>query len=424
MKYALNFRSCLSIDDEVILICCWSSTFQVNAGAEPPVNNPQEGEYDVPMQVDDDPLAQPPHGTSVFIGSIHRSATQDQVKKFASEAGEVFDVKLIRDTGMSQQHRGYGFIVYKTREGALTAMDRLHGKELPDFPGQKVRVQPSQVKNRLYIGGIPHSMTKEELKDAIEGPFGLKGLQSIEISKNRERPEENRGFAFLEFYNGACATHAKTQLTKPDVRVGDRTITVDLAEISGRDAWAAQGSRAIFIGSLPPGVTEDQLREAFAKYGEVEKINIPRPKPGEEHAKFAFLHFAERLAAARAVDDIEKPSIDGIELAVKYGRSEAPQSGGGVGGGFRGTGGRGRFGGGGGGRGGGYPGGYGGPMMGGMISMIPVQLPTGQMGYMMQPNAMMGQGGGYDQYYRGGGGGGGRGRGGGRGGYNSRYQPY
>ncbi len=77
-------------------------------------------------------------------------------------------------------------------------------------------------------------------------------------------------------------------------------------------------------------------------------------------------------------------------------------------------------------------------MMGGMVGMVPVQLPNGQMGYMLQPTSVMGgygsADGGMDRGgpmrgrggygYGGGRYGGGRGRrGGGRGG-GPRYQPY
>jgi hypothetical protein len=57
---------------------------------------------------------------------------------------------------------------FYTREAAANAMDRLHQQELPDFPGTKVRIQPSQAKHKLFIGGIPHELTREGLRAALE----------------------------------------------------------------------------------------------------------------------------------------------------------------------------------------------------------------------------------------------------------------
>lgn len=376
------------------------------------------------------------------MGSISRSATEDQLREFASEAGEVFSVKMVMDPANASQNRGYSFVTFTEKEAALRAMDRLSGKAMKDFPDQTVRVQPSQTKNKLWIGGLPHSMNQDALREAL-APLDLKGLVNIDLAKSKEMPEGNRGFGFLEFYNSTAATQAKTKLSNPDVRVGDRTVNVDLAEPTGKDQAAIGGSKTIFVGNLQASsATEEKLKEVFAMYGEIEKVTIPRPKDSETFPKYAFVHFTERVAAAHAVQAEEKPEVDGVALMVKYGRpdnlSGSQQHGSG----------------GGGNRGGGYhfnnsyqqnyqqqyyggnTGGYGQQQYGGAmgmmggLGMMPVQLPNGQMGYMLQPGAMMGgdSGGGYRGGRGGGwrGGRGGRGGGyrGGRGGGSQRYQPY
>jgi hypothetical protein len=57
---------------------------------------------------------------------------------------------------------------FYTREAAITALDRLQARDLADFPGHKVRVQPSQSKNKLFVGGIPHELTREGLKELLD----------------------------------------------------------------------------------------------------------------------------------------------------------------------------------------------------------------------------------------------------------------
>jgi hypothetical protein len=55
----------------------------------------------------DDPLAQPPHGTEVFVGGVPRAATDEQLKAFAaSEIGEVHAVVLLKDPNNAEQNRG------------------------------------------------------------------------------------------------------------------------------------------------------------------------------------------------------------------------------------------------------------------------------------------------------------------------------
>lgn len=58
----------------------------------------------------EDPLSLPPHGTEVFIGGLPRTITEQQLRDFASEAGDVHSAKLIKDPNNPSQNRGYGFI--------------------------------------------------------------------------------------------------------------------------------------------------------------------------------------------------------------------------------------------------------------------------------------------------------------------------
>lgn len=64
----------------------------------------------IPLQGAEDPLSLPPHGTEVFIGGLPRNITEQQLRDFASEAGDVHSAKLIRDPNNPSQNRGYGFI--------------------------------------------------------------------------------------------------------------------------------------------------------------------------------------------------------------------------------------------------------------------------------------------------------------------------
>lgn len=391
-------------------------------------------------------MSLPPHGTEVFVGGMDRSTTEDELRAFCAEAGEVFSVKMMMDPANPSQNRGYSFVTFSDKEAALRAMDRLGGTEMPSHPGHRLRVQPSQAKNKLWVGGLPHHLDENAIREALE-PLGLRGLSVIDLAKGKDQSSDgNRGYVFLEFYNATAATQAKSKLAAPEVRIGDRPISVDVAEPSGRDAAAAGGSKTVFVGNLPPGVTEDQLREAFSGHGDIEKVHIPRPRDGGD-PRFGFVTYTERVAAARAVDAEQKPELAGVTLVVKYGRAEGQGAGGqqqqrgggpgGMGGGYPG------------GMAGGYAGGYPqqyamggmggmaamggmGGMMGmgggGMMPMMAVQLPNGQMGYMPMMGDGMGMGGPMRSRgggYRGGGGGrGGRGgRGGGTGG-GQRYQPY
>lgn len=50
--------------------------------------------------------------------------------------------------------------------------------------------------------------------------------------------------------------------------MGSRTLTVNVAEPK-KEELEKEGIKSVFVGGLVDGVTEDQLKELFAVYGEV-----------------------------------------------------------------------------------------------------------------------------------------------------------
>lgn len=67
--------------------------------------------------------------TKLFIGNIPFVCTEEDLKKFLEQAGEVVEVKIIRhrDTGKS---RGFGFGEMATPEAAKKAIEELNEQPL------------------------------------------------------------------------------------------------------------------------------------------------------------------------------------------------------------------------------------------------------------------------------------------------------
>ncbi|MBN1796287.1 MAG: RNA-binding protein [Sedimentisphaerales bacterium] len=106
----------------------------------------------------------------------------------------------------------------------------------------------------------------------------------------------------------------------------------------------------IYVGNLSRDVSEDDLRQAFGAYGEVESVNIIKDKFSGESRGFGFVNMPNKEEASKALEEANGQELNGRVMKV----NEAHSKGGG--GGF----GRGRSGGGGGGFGRGRSGGGGG----------------------------------------------------------------
>ena len=120
----------------------------------------------------------------------------------------------------------------------------------------------------------------------------------------------------------------------------------------------------LFVGNMPYGATEADLRAHFSGVGAPSQIVIPVDRETGRPRGFAFVEFLDRSLAEEAITRFNQQPFMGRTLSVSEAR---PREAGGGGGGFRSSGGPGGFGGsrppGGGGFGGGRPagGGFGGP---------------------------------------------------------------
>ena len=119
----------------------------------------------------------------------------------------------------------------------------------------------------------------------------------------------------------------------------------------------------LFVGNMPYGATEADLRAHFAAVGDPSQVVIPVDRETGRPRGFAFVEYNERELAEEAVRRFNQQPFMGRSLAVSEARPREDRGPGG----FRPSGGGGGFGGprpGGGfsgGRPGGGPGGYGGP---------------------------------------------------------------
>jgi RNA recognition motif-containing protein len=94
----------------------------------------------------------------------------------------------------------------------------------------------------------------------------------------------------------------------------------------------------IYVGNLAYGVTQDELRDTFAAYGQVETANLITDKFTGESKGFGFVEMPNNSEADAAIKALNEQPLKGRPLRVNQAkpRGERPsRSGGGGGGGGR-----------------------------------------------------------------------------------------
>ncbi|KAJ6729649.1 hypothetical protein OIU85_020547 [Salix viminalis] len=264
-------------------------------------------------------LSLPPHGSEVFIGGLPKDVMEDELRDLCETIGEIFELRLMkdRDTGES---KGFAFVAFKSKEVARKATEELRTKE---YKGKTLRCSISETKNRLFIGNVPKNLTEDEFRKIIEevGP----GVEVIELIKDPQTPTRNRGFAFILYYNNACADYSRQKMLNANFKLDGHTPTVSWADPKGtppdHSPAAAGQVKALYVKNIPENTSTEKLKELFQRHGDVTKVVTPPGKAGKRD--FGFIHYAERSSALKAVRDTEKYEINGQLLEVVLAKPQA-----------------------------------------------------------------------------------------------------
>ena len=106
----------------------------------------------------------------------------------------------------------------------------------------------------------------------------------------------------------------------------------------------------IFVGNLSFNTNEDELRQIFEPYGQVDRVSIMTDRDTGRSRGFGFVEMASNEDGEKAIAGLNGSQVGGRTINVNEARPKTERSGGGGGGGGRDRGDRGGRGGGGGGR--------------------------------------------------------------------------
>jgi RNA recognition motif-containing protein len=76
----------------------------------------------------------------------------------------------------------------------------------------------------------------------------------------------------------------------------------------------------IYVGNLSYKATEDALKAAFSRFGEVTSVSIIRDKFTGQSKGFGFVEMAERAAGEKAIKELDGTPLEGREIKVNESR--------------------------------------------------------------------------------------------------------
>lgn len=125
----------------------------------------------------------------------------------------------------------------------------------------------------------------------------LQGAEWDSDSEGEEAASFERNADFVELEETkAKATPAKT--TKSSKEEGKPENTQRKPAVSGKPASKDKQSNVIYLGRIPHGFYEDQMRGFFQQFGTVTRLRISRNKRTGKSKHYAFVEFADAEVAA------------------------------------------------------------------------------------------------------------------------------
>eukprot|EP00262_Sarcandra_glabra_P021320 TRINITY_DN8956_c0_g1_i2.p1 TRINITY_DN8956_c0_g1~~TRINITY_DN8956_c0_g1_i2.p1 ORF type:complete len:665 (+),score=148.07 TRINITY_DN8956_c0_g1_i2:233-2227(+) len=241
----------------------------------------------------------------IFVGGLDRYAEEEDLKKVFEKVGEVVEVRLVKKAH-SQRNKGFAFVRFATVEQAKRAASEL---KFPKVKGKVCGVTRNNDKETLHIRNICTTWTKDKLVEKLK-PYELENLEEVHLIDDPINKGKNRGYAFLDFSTHMDAVSACIKLQKADVFFGtDVRAEVAFSKSAEPDEEVMSQVKSVFLDGLPTSWDEEQVREQFKKYGEIDNVQLARNMPTAKRKDFGFINFTTREAASACIEEVNKDGI-------------------------------------------------------------------------------------------------------------------
>lgn len=267
---------------------------------------------------------------NIYIKNIPLSFLAKDLDNCFKKIGTILSSKICHD--INGQSLGYGFIQFSSSEEADKAV-----KETKLLQGNKFIVEKFIPKNErfiasgnnIYVRGFDEAFTE----DALEHIFQTYGKISSKII-SRDNVGVSRRFGFVCFEDRKSAEDAVKDLHGKTSEFGfewfvclalkkiERGIINDKKLNDLKEIWK---KRNLCIKGIPDVLNDNQLRDIFKDYGEIDSLKIATI----DNYKFGstleiekkptgtvFVCYRDQKAAERAFSSLQHLKINGADLKV------------------------------------------------------------------------------------------------------------
>ncbi|BFF97728.1 RNA-binding protein 45 [Drosophila madeirensis] len=155
--------------------------------------------------------------------------------------------------------------------------------------------------SRLFI-----ICNKAHTEDDFREAFSAYGdIEDIWVVKDKHT-QENKGIAYVKFSKTSDAAKAQEEMNGKTIGKMDRTLKVLVAANRNQGSNKSENEQEKYVRLfivIPKTATEDDIRDEFAQWGEVESVTIVREKNNGNPKGFGYVRFTKFYYAAVAFEN-------------------------------------------------------------------------------------------------------------------------
>jgi hypothetical protein len=166
---------------------------------------------------------------------------------------------------------------------------------------------------KIFVGGLTWNTTK----DMLFGEFSKYGeiVDSI-VMKNPETGN-SRGFGFVTYKDNSAAENA---VNSGSHRIDGKIVDVKLCNprlaAQQRNSKQKSDNCKVFVGGLPHGVTDEEIKQFFSRYGQVKEFKMMYDENKQRPRGFGFITFESEESANQVLQE-HYIQFNGKQIEVK-----------------------------------------------------------------------------------------------------------
>lgn len=275
---------------------------------------------------------------TIYIGNLDPRVTDTMLHEIFETVGPVVNVKIVT----VRRHNIYGnvnyaFVEFADPKVAEQAIDDMNGRKIfnyeirANWAQQNAQAVKEDTANHfhIFVGDISPEVNDDELVRA----FSMFGSMSEAHVMWDPVSGKSRGFGFVAFRDKGDAEQAIA--TMNGEWLGSRAIRCNWATQKGQTATpppqpgqqlpydivinqTPQYVTSIYVGNLPPNVSQSELIQPFQTFGYVQEVKLQADRG------FAFVKMDSHENAANAIVHLQNFHINGNITKLSWGKDRPP----------------------------------------------------------------------------------------------------